>query len=52
MEAGGGGGGWGESECIQYGELENTKWEEKVQGNAGKVKDRLGGNVLFTFTLF
>ena len=28
---------WGESECIQYGQLENTKWEKKVQGNAGKV---------------
>ena len=40
MEAGGGGGGGvggGESECIQYGQLENTKWERKVQGNAGKV---------------
>ena len=40
MEAGGGGGGgWGrgDSECIQYGQLENTKWERKVQGNAGKV---------------
>ena len=27
----------GKSECIQYGQLENTKWEKKVQGNAGKV---------------
>ena len=27
----------GESECIQSGQLENTIWEKKVQGNAGKV---------------
>ena len=41
----GGGGGRGvQSECIQYGELENRKWENKVQGNAGKVKASLGGN--------
>ena len=33
-----------QSECIQYGELENRKWENKVQGNAGKVKASLGGN--------